>query len=109
MNVTQTAGTVLFFEKMFEGRMYFVDPLIQMGANAIICDPHRVIISGPSQLHGQTVRSPDIRAGMAMIIAACCASGRPCVVQNAEIVDRGYDQIDEKLRALGADVVRQAD
>lgn len=106
---TQSEGTILFFEKMFEGRMYFVDPLVQMGANAIICDPHRVIISGPSQLRGQTVRSPDIRAGMAMIIAACCATGRPCVVQNAEIVDRGYERVDEKLRALGADVVRESD
>lgn len=106
---TQSEGTILFFEKMFEGRMYFVDPLVQMGANAIICDPHRVIISGPSQLRGQTVRSPDIRAGMAMIIAACCATRRPCIVQNAEIIDRGYDRVDEKLRALGADVVREAD
>ncbi len=106
---TQSEGTILFFEKMFEGRMYFVDPLIQMGANAIICDPHRVIITGPSKLRGQTVRSPDIRAGMAMIIAACCASGRPCIVQNAEIVDRGYDRVEEKLRALGADIVREPD
>ena len=106
---TQSEGTILFFEKMFEGRMYFVDPLIQMGANAIICDPHRVIISGRSPLRGQTVRSPDIRAGMAMIIAALCATSRPCVVQNAEIVDRGYERVEEKLRALGADIVREAD
>ena len=106
---TQSEGMILFFEKMFEGRMYFVDPLVQMGANAIICDPHRVIISGPSKLRGQTVRSPDIRAGMAMIIAACCATGRHCVVQNAEIVDRGYDRVEEKLRLLGADIVREAD
>jgi UDP-N-acetylglucosamine 1-carboxyvinyltransferase len=106
---TQSEGTILFFEKMFEGRMYFVDPLVQMGANAIICDPHRVIISGRSQLSGQTVRSPDIRAGMAMIIAALCATKRPCIVQNAEIVDRGYERVEEKLRALGADIVREAD
>lgn len=106
---TQSEGTILFFEKMFEGRMFFVDPLVQMGANAIICDPHRVLITGPSTLRGQTVRSPDIRAGMAMIIAACCSTGRPCIVQNAEIVDRGYDNIDEKLRALGADVIREDD
>ena len=106
---TQSEGTILFFEKMFEGRMYFVDPLIQMGANAIICDPHRVIISGRSPLRGQTVRSPDIRAGMAMIIAALCATHRPCIVQNAEIVDRGYERVEEKLRALGADIVREAD
>lgn len=106
---TQSEGTVLFFEKMFEGRMYFVDPLVQMGANAIICDPHRVIITGRSALRGQTVRSPDIRAGMAMIIAALCATRRPCIVQNAEIVDRGYENVEEKLRALGADIVREAD
>ncbi len=106
---TQSEGTILFFEKMFEGRMYFVDPLVQMGANAIICDPHRVIISGRSQLAGQTVRSPDIRAGMAMIIAALCATKRPCIVQNAEIVDRGYERVEEKLRALGADIVREED
>ncbi len=106
---TQSEGTILFFEKMFEGRMYFVDPLIQMGANAVICDPHRVIITGPSRLRGQTVRSPDIRAGMAMVIAALCATGRPCVVQNAEIVDRGYERVEEKLRALGADIVREND
>jgi UDP-N-acetylglucosamine 1-carboxyvinyltransferase len=106
---TQSEGTILFFEKMFEGRMYFVDPLIQMGANAIICDPHRVIISGRSQLRGQTVRSPDIRAGMAMIIAALCATRRPCIVQNAEIVDRGYERVEEKLRALGAEIVREED
>ncbi|MCR9093923.1 MAG: UDP-N-acetylglucosamine 1-carboxyvinyltransferase [bacterium] len=106
---TQSEGTILFFEKMFEGRMYFVDPLIQMGANAVICDPHRVIITGPAKLRGQTVRSPDIRAGMAMIIAALCATGRPCVVQNAEIVDRGYERVEEKLRAMGADIEREAD
>ena len=103
---TQTHGTALFFEKMFESRMYFVDPLIQMGANIIVCDPHRVIVSGPTALRGQTVRSPDIRAGMAMLIAALCARGRPSVVQNAEILDRGYERLDEKLAALGADVTR---
>ncbi|MBW1882307.1 MAG: UDP-N-acetylglucosamine 1-carboxyvinyltransferase [Deltaproteobacteria bacterium] len=106
---TQAEGTILFFEKMFEGRMYFVDPLVQMGANAIICDPHRVIISGPSALRGQTVRSPDIRAGMAMIMAALCSTKRPCIVQNAEIVDRGYERVEEKLRSIGADIVRDPD
>ena len=80
-----------------------------MCSSDLICDPHRVIISGPSKLRGQTVRSPDIRAGMAMIIAACCATRRPCVVQNAEIVDRGYERIEEKLRALGADIERVPD
>nr|MBC8342135.1 UDP-N-acetylglucosamine 1-carboxyvinyltransferase [Pseudomonadota bacterium] len=105
----QAQGSVLFFEKLFESRMYFVDPLIQMGANIIVCDPHRVIVSGKTQLFGQTVRSPDIRAGMAMIIAALCASDRPSVVQNAEIVDRGYEDIVGKLQALGAEIEREDD
>ena len=106
---TQSRGTVLFFEKLFESRMYFVDPLTQMGANIIVCDPHRVIVSGKTALVGGTVRSPDIRAGMALIIAALCATQRPSVVQNAEIVDRGYDDIEGKLRALGAEIERVPD
>jgi len=106
---TQTEGSVLFFEKMFESRLYFVDPLVQMGANAIVCDPHRVVVTGPTRLRGQTVRSPDIRAGMAMLIAALCAEGRPSVVQNAEIIDRGYEHIEQKLQALGARVIREDD
>ena len=104
---TQAEGTVLFFEKMFESRMYFVDPLIQMGANIIVCDPHRVIVTGPSRLRGQTVRSPDIRAGMALLLAALCAEGQPSIVQNAAIIDRGYERVDEKLRSLGADITRE--
>ena len=106
---TQSEGTVLFFEKMFESPMYFVDPLIQMGANVIVCDPHRVIVSGPSRLRGQTVRSPDIRAGMALLMAALCAGGQPSIVQNADIVDRGYEHVEEKLRSLGADITRESD
>lgn len=106
---TQAEGTVLFFEKMFESRMYFVDPLIQMGANAVVCDPHRVVISGPSPLHGATVRSPDIRAGMALLMAALCAGTRPSIVHAAEIIDRGYEDVEGKLRGLGADIVREAD
>ena len=106
---TQSEGTVLFFEKMFESRMYFVDPLVQMGANIIVCDPHRVVVTGPSRLRGQTVRSPDIRAGMALLMAALCASGQPSVVQNADIVDRGYERVEEKLRSLGADITRAPD
>ncbi len=106
---TQSEGTVLFFEKMFESRMYFVDPLIQMGANIIVCDPHRVIVTGPSRLRGQTVRSPDIRAGMALLMAALCAEGRPSVVQNAAIINRGYERVEEKLRSLGADIRREDD
>lgn len=106
---TQSEGTLLLFEKMFESRLYFVDPLVQMGANIIVCDPHRVVVTGPSRLRGQTVRSPDIRAGMALIMAALCAHDRESVVQHAEIVDRGYERIEQKLRALGADIERVAD
>lgn len=104
---TQAEGSALFFEKMFESRMYFTDPLIQMGANVIVCDPHRVVVTGRTVLRGQTVRSPDIRAGMALMIAALCATGRPSVVQNAEILDRGYEKLDQKLSALGADFTRE--
>jgi len=106
---TQSEGTVLFFEKMFESRMFFTDPLVQMGANIILCDPHRAVVTGKTALRGQTVRSPDIRAGMALIIAALCAHKRPSIVHNAQIIDRGYQQIDTKLQALGADIAREAD
>ena len=97
---TQSQGTVLFFEKMFESRLYFVDKLISMGANAIVCDPHRVVISGPVQLHGVEMNSPDIRAGMAMVIAACCAKGTS-VIRNIDMIRRGYEQLDSKLQQLG--------
>ena len=97
---TQAKGTILFFEKMFESRIYFVDRLIAMGANAVVCDPHRVVISGPAKLRPLRMSSPDIRAGMAMIIAACCARGRS-TIQNADMVFRGYENLMEKLRALG--------
>lgn len=97
---TQAKGTVLFFEKMFESRIYFVDRLISMGANAIVCDPHRVVISGPARLRGIEMSSPDIRAGMAMIIAALCARGKS-TVHNADVISRGYDNIVEKIASLG--------
>ena len=103
---TQTQGQMLFFEKLFESRMYFVDNLMAMGANIIQCDPHRVVVSGASKLHGARLSSPDIRAGMAMLIAACCADGES-VIENAQIIDRGYESIDERLRALGADIRRE--
>jgi UDP-N-acetylglucosamine 1-carboxyvinyltransferase len=103
---TQTQGQMLFFEKLFESRMYFVDNLMAMGANIIQCDPHRVVVSGKSQLRGARLSSPDIRAGMAMVIAACCAEGRS-IIENAQVIDRGYEAIDERLRALGADIVRE--
>ena len=97
---TQCQGTVLFFEKMFESRIYFVDRLIGMGANAIVCDPHRVVISGVSELHGMTLPSPDIRAGMAMIIAATCAKGES-TINNIEVIYRGYENLLEKLSSIG--------
>ncbi len=103
---TQVEGTALFFEKMYESRMYFMDRLISMGARAVICDPHRVVVCGPSRLHGIEIASPDIRAGIALIGGALCAEGRS-VIRNVHLVDRGYEAIDERLRALGARVVRR--
>ena len=100
---TQCRGTVMFFEKMFESRIYFVDRLISMGANAIVCDPHRVVITGPGELHGTALSSPDIRAGMALVIAAFCARGESRI-DRADVIYRGYERLPEKLRALGADV-----
>ena len=102
---TQTRGTCLFFEKMFESRLYFVDHLIGMGAKIVQCDPHRVVVTGPTQLVGSTVTSPDIRAGIALILAALCAKGRTTIL-NAESVDRGYESVEKELAALGADVKR---
>ncbi len=100
---TQARGSAMFFEKMFESRIFFVDRLIAMGADATICDPHRVIVNGPSQLSGAELSSPDIRAGMAMVIAALCAKGRS-TVRNADIVMRGHENIVEKLRKLNAGI-----
>jgi len=102
---TQSEGTVLFFEKMFEGRMFFVDSLISMGARIVFCDPHRVVVVGPSQLYGSTLESPDIRAGMALLIAALAADGES-TIYNVGQIDRGYERIDEKLRDLGAEIER---
>lgn len=103
---TQAHGSVLFFEKMFESRMYFVDSLIGMGAGIVVCDPHRVLVTGPSRLHGTPMASPDIRAGMALLIAALTAKGQS-VIGNAQTIDRGYEEVDARLRALGADIVRE--
>ncbi|MCS7287027.1 MAG: UDP-N-acetylglucosamine 1-carboxyvinyltransferase [Anaerolineae bacterium] len=105
VTATQACGTVLFFEKMFESRLFFVDKLIAMGARIILCDPHRAVVVGPSRLRGEQVSSPDIRAGMALIIAALCARGRS-EISNIEQVDRGYENIDEKLKSLGARIER---
>jgi UDP-N-acetylglucosamine 1-carboxyvinyltransferase len=102
---TQAKGTILVHEKMFESRLYFVDKLISMGAQCILCDPHRCVIVGPSKLSGQELSSPDIRAGMALLIAALCAEGRS-TIGNIGQIDRGYERIDDKLRALGASIER---
>ena len=102
---TQSTGTVLIHEKMFENRLFFVDRLIPMGARIILCDPHRAVVTGPTRLHGDTITSPDIRAGMALVAAALCAEGRS-VIMNAHQIDRGYERIDERLRELGADIHR---
>ena len=102
---TQARGTCLFHEKMFESRLYFVDHLAQMGAKIVLCDPHRVVVTGPSPLRGTTVTSPDIRAGIALILAALCAKGRTTIL-NAESVDRGYEAVEKGLGDLGADIRR---
>ena len=104
---TQAEGTVLIFEKMFENRLFFVDKLTSMGARIVLCDPHRAIVSGPSRLHGERMESPDIRAGMAMLIASLCAEG-VSEIGNVGQIDRGYERIDERLRALGARIERVA-
>ena len=103
---TQTRGEVLFFEKLFESRMYFVDRLLEMGATLVQCDPHRVVVSGPAKLRSQLITSPDIRAGMALVIAALCAKGTT-VIEQAEMIDRGYERLEARLRALGADIRRE--
>jgi UDP-N-acetylglucosamine 1-carboxyvinyltransferase len=102
---TQSEGSVLIFEKMFENRLFFVDKLISMGAEITICDPHRAIVIGPRRLRGQRLSSPDIRAGMAMLIAAVCAQGTS-EIHNVRDIDRGYERIDERLRDLGARIER---
>jgi UDP-N-acetylglucosamine 1-carboxyvinyltransferase len=102
---TQAKGTVLVFEKMFESRLFFVDKLVSMGARIILCDPHRAVVTGPAKLYGQRMSSPDIRAGMAMVIAALSAEGRS-TIGDAYQIDKGYERIDERLRALGAHIER---
>ena len=103
---TQTRGTCLFFEKMFESRLYFVDHLKQMGAKIVQCDPHRVVVTGPCSLSGGTVTSPDIRAGIALVIAALCARGESAIL-NAGSIDRGYVSVEKELGALGAEITRK--
>ena len=103
---TQCEGSVLIHEWMFENRLIFTDKLVLMGADITLCDPHRAIVSGPSRLRGERVDSPDIRAGMAMLIAALCADGRS-EIGNVSQIDRGYERIDERLRELGAKIERR--
>lgn len=105
VTATQCNGLVLMHEKMFESRMFFVDKLVSMGARIVLCDPHRALVSGPSPLRGATVESPDIRAGMAMLIAALCAKGTS-VINNVGQIERGYERIHERLEALGASIRR---
>ena len=104
---TQAEGMVLIHEKMFENRLFFTDKLVSMGAWVLLCDPHRAVVAGPRRLHGGRMESPDIRAGMAMLIAALCAEGRS-EIGNIRQIDRGYERIDERLRALGARIERVA-
>ena len=107
---TQAEGTVLFHEWMYENRFFFVDKLIYMGARAVLCDPHRCIIQGRSRLHGERDRitSPDIRAGMSLLLAALCAEGTT-IIRNVAQIDRGYENVEGKLKALGAKIERQND
>ncbi len=102
---TQVRGTILIFEKMFESRMFFADKIISMGARIVLCDPHRAVVVGPSRLHAAVVESPDIRAGMALLIAALGAEGESHIY-NVGQIERGYEKIDDRLRALGASIVR---
>jgi UDP-N-acetylglucosamine enolpyruvyl transferase len=105
---TQAHGDVLIHQKMFESRLFFVDKLIDMGAKIMLCDPHRAVVMGhnfQSQLKATSMSSPDIRAGISLLIAALTAKGTS-TIQNIEQIDRGYERIDERLRAIGADIVR---
>jgi len=102
---TQARGSVLFHDWMYPGRMYFTDKLVAMGAQIVLCDPHRVIVTGPSKLYGESVESPDIRAGMALLLAALAVPGKS-TIRNVGQIDRGYERVDEKLRSLGANIER---
>lgn len=102
---TQSNGTVLFHDWMYSGRMYFTDKLVGMGARITLCDPYRCLVLGPAQLLAEQVESPDIRAGMALLLAALCAQGTS-VIRNIRQIERGYERIEEKLRALGANIKR---
>ena len=105
---TQAKGSILIHQKMFESRLFFVDKIIEMGARIVLCDPHRAVVVGLERNHalrGISMSSPDIRAGVALLIAALSAEGKS-VIQNIEQIDRGYEDIDERLRNLGAEIIR---
>jgi UDP-N-acetylglucosamine 1-carboxyvinyltransferase len=102
---TQSRGTVLFHDWMYPSRMFFIDKLVSMGARIVLCDPHRCLVQGPSRLLGEHLDSPDIRAGMALILAALGARGSS-VIRNIGQIERGYERVDEKLRLLGAHIER---
>jgi UDP-N-acetylglucosamine 1-carboxyvinyltransferase len=102
---TQATGSVLFHDWMFSGRMYFTDKLVGMGARIILCDPYRCLVQGPTQLYPEKLESPDIRAGMSLLLAALAAKGTS-KIRNIVQIERGYERVDEKLRALGADIRR---
>jgi UDP-N-acetylglucosamine 1-carboxyvinyltransferase len=102
---TQMQGSILFHDWMYSGRMYFTDKLVSMGARIILCDPYRCLVQGPTPLYGEKLESPDIRAGMALLLAALAANGTS-VIRNVGQIDRGYERVDEKLRALGAQIQR---
>ncbi|MEP6619936.1 MAG: UDP-N-acetylglucosamine 1-carboxyvinyltransferase [bacterium] len=108
VTATQCQGVIVIHEKMFESRLFFVDKLIGMGARIVLCDPHRAVVVGPTQLRSATVESPDIRAGMAMLLAALCADGES-IINNVQQIERGYERIDERLSALGAQIERVED
>ena len=105
VTASQCKGNLLIFEKLFESRLFWLDKLISMGAQIVLCDPHRALISGPTPLHGETLTSPDIRAGMALLIAALCAKGESQIF-NIQQIDRGYQKIEQRLQTIGANIER---
>jgi UDP-N-acetylglucosamine 1-carboxyvinyltransferase len=105
---TQASGSIMFHDWMFSGRMYFTDKLVGMGAKIILCDPYRCLVQGPNQLYSENLESPDIRAGMSMLLAALAAKGKS-TVRNIGQIERGYQDVDAKLKALGANIERVDD
>jgi len=103
---TQSKGTILFHDWMYPSRMFFIDKLVSMGAQIVLCDPHRCIVNGPTPLNAEKLDSPDIRAGIALVLAALSANGES-TIRNVGQIDRGYERIDEKLQSLGADIIRK--